>query len=86
MRTEGLEQKGDHRDVSDPKSRWCCPICKQWDNAENMVPATWSIPRGSWFGKAHVKCIQKYNETHEQKYSIREYTEKGKFLGKSQPI
>jgi hypothetical protein len=70
----------------DPKSRWVCPICRQRDNAENMVPAKIKIAHTSWIGKAHIRCIQKYNETYEPKYSIREYSEEGKFLGESQPI
>ena len=66
-------------DVSE--SRWCCPICKQWDKAKNMVPATMK----GWLGKAHLKCIVKYNETHEPKYSIREYDKNGKFVGEATP-
>lgn len=71
------------------ESRWLCPICKQWDKAKNMVPAiikNVSPKNATWFGKAHLKCIEKYNETHEPKYLIREYDEKGKFLGEATPI
>ncbi len=79
------------------ESRWFCPICKQWDKAKNMVPAEISgVPlrddtnkihqNATWFGQAHLKCIEKYNESHEPKYSIREYDEKDKFLGNATPI
>ena len=78
--------------------RWVCPICKQWDKDKNMVPATIKNvsfidnetgkekKNATWFGRAHVKCIEKYNKTHEPKYSIREYDEKNKYLGQATPI
>jgi hypothetical protein len=82
-------------DISE--SRCKCPICKQWDKAKNMLPATLKnarfidsetkkLKQGSWMGKAHLECIKKYNQTHQEKYSIREYDENGKFLGKVTPI
>jgi hypothetical protein len=78
--------------------RWVCPICKQWDKAKNMVSATIEgvpcrdnktgkiLQNATWMGKAHVKCIENYNKTHEPKYSIREYDENNKFLGETTPI
>lgn len=76
----------DQLDISE--SRWCCPICNQWDKAKNMVPATLSGQTSTWHGKAHLKCIHRYNGTHEPKYSIRVYDEKNnvKFIGKANPI
>ena len=51
-----------------------------------MVPAIIKMRKATWFGKAHLKCIQKYNKTHDTKYSVREYDEDGKFLGKATPV
>jgi len=51
-----------------------------------MVPATIQVSKGTWLGKAHLQCIKKYNKTHDTKYSIREYAEDGKFLGKATPV
>ena len=68
------------------ESGWKCPICKQWDKAKNMVPATIKVSKRTWLGKAHLQCIQKYNKTHDTKYSVRMYNEDDKFLGKATPV
>jgi len=47
-----------------------------------MVSAT----HESWLGEAHLERIRKYNQTHESKYSIREYNENGKFMGEVTPV
>ncbi len=55
-------------------------------NARFIDSETKKLKQGTWVGKAHLKCIKKYNQTYKEKYSIREYDEQGKFLGTVTPI
>ena len=80
------------------KHKWLCPICKEWDTVDNMLPATLeSVPcencqtgkaskKSTWLGKAHLFCVKEYNKKNKQKYSIQVYDETEKFLGQVTPI
>jgi len=63
-----------------------CRICKQWDENENLVPATITRKDVTWAGSAHLDCIKKYNKSHKQKYNFLVYDENGKFVGEVIPI